>query len=195
MLEKDPILQEMQINDYKYKNIVYLDDEVYRDSQLKVVRQLSKLANKELQKDKADRRPIKLVISSYGGNVYDAYAIISKMEEIQEKGIEIHTHCNGYAASAGSLILIAGTKGHRTSSRYAWILFHQPQLYSDGHETMQERLSSVRELEVLWRTLTTIIKKHSEIPESEIEDYTEKNIDFSYTPEECIDRKIIDKIL
>ena len=69
------------------------------------------------------KKEISMYINSPGGVVTSALAIYDTMQYIKSP---ISTVCMGMAASAGSLILTAGTAGQRVSLPNARIMVHQP---------------------------------------------------------------------
>ena len=189
------VLEEMKMNDYLKENTIYLDCEIDRGSQIMFCRQLRKLANQELSKPIEQRKSIKVRISSFGGWVCSVFAMISDMEMWQEKGIIIETYCDGYTASGGSKILMAGTKGHRFITRYGTVLIHQSNSYKQGQSTLQEDIKDVEESLKDWNTICDIFKKHTKLTEEDINNFLEKNINFTYRPDECIKKGIVDQIL
>lgn len=194
MLPPNRILEEMKINDYLKNNTIYLDCEIDRESQVRFCRELRKLAEQELEKPEDERQSVKVRISSFGGWVISVFAMISYMEYWQEKGLIIETYGDGFTASGGSKILMAGSKGHRYITRYGTVLFHQSNGYG-GHRTLQEQKKELEYSLKDWEVLKSMIKKHTNITEEELEDYTEKNIDFIYYPEECVEKSIVDHII
>lgn len=191
----DALLEEMKRNDYLRENIIYLDEEVDRHSQIKFCRQLKKLAEKELGKKEEERKPIKIIISSYGGVVYDFFAMASMMEYYQEKGIIIETHCQGYVASASCKLLACGSKGHRYITRYAYVLAHQIQTGQWGNMTLQERIADAEQLQKEWGIIKQFFKKHTKLTDEEIEAMTKYNLDVCYNAEEAVEKGFADIIL
>ena len=191
---ENPLLMEMKKNDFLHNNTIYLDCEIDRESQVMFCRQLRKLAERELVKPEKERQPIKIRISSFGGWVCSVFAMISDMEMWQEKGIIIETYCDGYTASGGSKVLMAGSKGYRYMTRYGTVLIHQSN-GGRGYSTLQESIKDVEESLKDWETLKNIFRKHSKLTEEDMLNFTEKNIDFVYRPDECIEKGIVDNIL
>ena len=189
------MLDEMKLNDYLNQNTIYLDVEIDRESQVVFCRQLRKLAEQELVKPKSEQNSIKVKISSFGGWVCSVFAMISYMEYWQEQGIIIETYCDGYAASGGSKILMAGTKGYRYMTRYGTVLIHQSNSYKQGYSTLQEDIKNVEDSLRDWETLKDIFRKHSKLTEKDMNDFLDKNIDFIYRPIECIKKGIVDHII
>lgn len=194
MFMENQLLTEMKKNDYLYNNTIYLDTEIDRESQVLFCRQLRRLSEKELLKPESERNHIKIRISSFGGWVCSVFAMISDMEMWQEKGIIIETYCDGYTASGGSKILMAGSKGYRYMTRYGTVLIHQSN-GSRANLTLQESVKDVEESLKDWETLKQIFKKHSKLTDEDIFNFTDKNMDFTYRPEECLEKGIVDVIL
>lgn len=66
-------------------------------------------------------QPIQIYINCPGGEVYAGLAIYDTMQFIQAP---VHTNCVGMAMSMGSVILMAGEKGHRTALPNSRIMIH-----------------------------------------------------------------------
>ena len=192
---QNSIIDEMKLNDYKLENTIYLDCEIDRASQVEFCRKLKFLALRELNKEEKDRKPIKIKISSFGGWVCSVFAMISYMEYWQEKGIIMETYCDGYTASGGSKILMAGSKGHRYMTRYGTCLIHQSNSFKYGQSTLQEDIKNVEESVKDWNTICDIFRKHTKLSEEDIRNFTEKNVDFTYRPKECLEKGIVDQII
>lgn len=71
---------------------------------------------------------IKLFISSPGGSVTSGMVIYDTMQLIKSP---VSTICMGLAASMGSILLSAGTKGKRSIFPHGEVMIHQPSL--GGH--------------------------------------------------------------
>lgn len=191
----NPLMEQMKTIDYTKHNTIYFDTEFDRDSCMLFTRQLKKLCEQELGKRDEDRKPVKVIISSYGGNVYDFFTCASMMEYYKEKGIIIETHCYGYAMSAGAKLLILGSKGHRYATRYSSILLHQIQTGQWGRMTMQEKIADTEEMKRNWDVLKNIIKNNTTLSDEEIENFTHLNLDVYYTAEEAKEKGIVDVLI
>lgn len=99
--------------------IVFLSDEVNDQTASLVVAQLLFLENQDADKD------INLYINSPGGSITAGMAIYDTMNFIK---CDVSTICIGMAASMGSFLLSAGTKGKRLALPNAEIMIHQPLL-------------------------------------------------------------------
>lgn len=90
--------------------------------------------------DSIDNNDITLHISSPGGSVSSGLSIIDVMDYIHS---DIRTINTGIAASMGSVLLGAGTKGKRSSLRFSTTMLHQSSgsaggVLADAEITMNE---------------------------------------------------------
>src|SRR5437762_7119930 len=69
------------------------------------------------------KRDIHLYVNSRGGSVTAGMAIYDTMQFVT---CDVATYCMGMAASMGSMLLTAGTKGKRFALPNAEIMIHQP---------------------------------------------------------------------
>lgn len=97
--------------------IIMLSDEVNDATASLVVAQLLYLEGQDPDKD------IHLYINSPGGSISAGMAIYDTMQFIK---CDVSTICVGLAASMGSFLLAAGTKGKRLSLPHSEIMIHQP---------------------------------------------------------------------
>ena len=73
--------------------------------------------------DAIEKKDIHLYINSPGGYVTSGFAIYDCIKSLQS---DVSTICTGFAASMGSIILSAGTKGKRFIQPHARVMIHQP---------------------------------------------------------------------
>ena len=81
-----------------------------------------------LEADNPDK-DIQLYINSPGGSVTDGMGIYDIMQFVK---CDVATTCIGMAASMGSLLLQAGTKGKRYCLPHARVMIHQPLIGGHG---------------------------------------------------------------
>ena len=112
----DP-LQKLIDKKFLEERTIFLWGEVNDDTSRDVV---SKLIYLEKQKPK---EKITFFINSPGGMVTSGMAIYDTMQLITSP---VTTVCMGLAASMGSILLSAGTKGERYIYPYAEVMIHQP---------------------------------------------------------------------
>ena len=69
----------------------------------------------------SSEQPINLFVNCPGGEVYAGLAIYDTMQYIRAP---VHTNCVGIAMSMGSIILMAGEKGHRVALPNSRVMIH-----------------------------------------------------------------------
>lgn len=106
--------------------IVFLGEEVTRDSANLVIAQLLHLESQDPDKD------ISLYIDSPGGDVYAGLGILDTMNFIKP---DVATICVGMAASMGAVLLAGGAKGKRMALPNSMVLIHQPLSGAQGQQS------------------------------------------------------------
>ncbi len=134
------------------------------------------------------KKEISFYINSPGGIVWSGLAIYDTMQYVSSK---IMTICIGQAASAGSLLLMAGEKDMRFSLPNSRIMVHQPSGGYQGQVTDIE--IQTNEIRKTKERLNQIYAKHTGKKLSEVSNIMERDKYFS--PEEAIKFGLIDKIV
>ena len=134
------------------------------------------------------KKEISFYINSPGGIVWSGLAIYDTMQYISS---EIMTICIGQAASAGSLLLTAGSKDMRFSLPNSRIMVHQPSGGYQGQVTDIEIQTT--EIKKTKEKLNKIYAKHTGNKIEDVEKIMERDKYFS--PEEAIKFGLIDKIV
>lgn len=119
---------------------------------------------------------------------YTGLAIYDTMQYIRSP---INTICLGQAASMGSLLLAAGTKGERRSLPNATIMIHQP---SGGYSGQAKDMTiHTKQIVRVWDSLNQLYAKHT----GQSVEIIQKNMDRDYfmTPEEAKEFGIIDEVI
>lgn len=116
-----------------------------------IVAQLLFLQSEDATKD------INVYINSPGGTVTAGLAIYDTMQFVKP---DVCTYCLGQAASMGSLLLAAGTKGKRFALPYARIMIHQP--WGGVQGSASDISIQAQEIIRMKEKLTKILADHSE---------------------------------
>ncbi|WP_236849651.1 ATP-dependent Clp protease proteolytic subunit [Caproicibacterium lactatifermentans] len=163
--------------------IIMLNEEVTDATASLVVAQLLFLEGEDPSKD------ISLYINSPGGSVTAGMAIYDTMQYVK---CDVSTICLGLAASMGSFLLSAGTKGKRYSLPNTDILIHQP---SAGMQQSQvsDIMIHANYLESKKKLLNQLLAKNTGQPLEVIERDTDR--DNFMTPEEACEYGLIDKVI
>jgi len=134
------------------------------------------------------KKEISLYINSPGGLVTAGLGIYDTMQYVKP---DVSTLCIGQAASMGSFLLSAGTKGKRYSLPNSRIMVHQPSAGFQGQATDIE--IHANEVLSLKKRLNEIYSKHTNKSVDEIKSALER--DNFMTPENAKDFGLIDKVV
>ena len=134
------------------------------------------------------KKEISLYINSPGGLVTAGLGIYDTVQYIKP---DVSTLCIGQAASMGSFLLAAGTKGKRFSLPNSRIMVHQPSAGFQGQATDIE--IHANEVLSLKKRLNEIYSKHTKKSVEEIKLALER--DNFMTPENAKDFGLIDKVV
>ena len=134
------------------------------------------------------KKEIYLYINSPGGLVTAGLGIYDTMQYVKPN---ISTLCIGQAASMGSFLLAAGTKGKRFSLPNSRIMVHQPSAGFQGQATDIE--IHANEVLALKKRLNEIYSKHTGKSPEEIKKALER--DNFMTPESAKEFGLIDKVV
>ena len=134
------------------------------------------------------KKEISLYINSPGGLVTAGLGIYDTMQYIKP---EVSTLCIGQAASMGSFLLAAGSKGKRLSLPNSRIMVHQPSAGFQGQATDIE--IHANEVLSLKKRLNQIYSKHTGKSEDEIKIALER--DNFMTSENAKEFGLIDQVV
>ena len=132
-------------------------------------------------------KDISMYIQSPGGYVHSGLAIYDTMQYIKP---DVTTVCIGMAASAGSMLLMAGAKGKRIALPNSKIMIHQPSGGFKGQATDME--IHVKDIMETKDRLNKLYAKHTGTELKVIQDAMER--DNFMLPQEAIEFGLIDRI-
>ncbi|KAJ8442456.1 hypothetical protein Cgig2_022339 [Carnegiea gigantea] len=146
------------------QRIVFLGSQVDDTTADFVISQLLLLDAEDSKKD------IKLFIYSPGGSITAGMGIYDAMKLCKA---DVSTICLGLAASMGTFLLAAGTKGKRYCMPNAQVMIHQP--YGMGGGTVTEFCIRLREMGYHKVKLNKMYSRITGKPEQQIEIDTERD--------------------
>lgn len=133
-------------------------------------------------------KPIYLYINSPGGSVTAGMAIYDTMQYIKS---EVVTICVGLAASMGSFLLMAGSKGKRLALPHSRIMIHQPSGGTRGQATDIE--IEAREILRIRRQLNQIYAERTGQSLEKIEKDMDR--DFFLSAQEAKEYGLLDQVI
>lgn len=134
------------------------------------------------------KKDVHIYINSPGGSVTAGLAIYDTMQFIS---CDVNTYCIGIAASMGSVLLAAGTKGKRFCLPNSHVMIHQVSGGAQGTASDVER--TIGFMFNLKKRLNGILAKHSGKTEKQVE--ADADRDNYMTAEEAVKYGLVDKVL
>ncbi|MCI1998216.1 MAG: ATP-dependent Clp protease proteolytic subunit [Olsenella sp.] len=162
--------------------IVFLGEEITRESANLVIAQLLHLESQDPDKD------ISLYIDSPGGEVYAGLGILDTMNFIKP---DVSTICVGMAASMASVLLAAGAKGKRLALPNSMILIHQPSSGAQGQQTDIQIVAD--ETKWIRNHMNELLSQYTGQPVEKINTDTER--DNYMRAEEAREYGLVDKVI
>ena len=162
--------------------IVFLGEEITRDSANLVIAQLLHLESQDPDKD------ISLYIDSPGGEVYAGLGILDTMNFIKP---DVATICVGMAASMASVLLAAGAKGKRMALPNSMILIHQPSSGAQGQQTEIE--IAAKETKWIRGHMDELLSQYTGQPVEKIHADTER--DNYMRAQEAMEYGLVDRVI
>ena len=109
----------------------------------------------EHQNDKYE--PIELRISSYGGSVYDMFALHDVTRTLKSP---VHTMGMGKVMSSAVLLVACGQKESRWAGEHTTFMIHVPS-WDSSDQKMHDHKVDLRESERLWNNWYTLMAKYT----------------------------------
>jgi ATP-dependent Clp protease, protease subunit len=164
------------------ERIIFLSGEVTDGMANSIIARLLYLDSEDQTKD------IYIYINSPGGSVTAGLAIYDTMQHIKSN---IVTICVGMAASMGSFLLAAGSKGKRLALPHARIMIHQPAGGAQGQATDIE--IEAREILRMRHQLNQMLADRTDQPLAKIEKDTDR--DYFMSAAEAKEYGLIDRVI
>jgi len=139
--------------------------------------------------DKTQYEALTLIITSYGGDLFSAFALIDVM---RGSAIPVHTIGLGIIASAGLMTFIAGEKGNRIITPNTSILSHQwsSGMFGKAHELM----ASQKQFDLTTKRMISHYKKCTGLTDKQIRDKLLPAQDVWLSAEEAKEYHLADQV-
>lgn len=129
---------------------------------------------------------IKLRINSYGGSLFAGLAILDVIRNLKS---EVHTYVDGAAASAATIISIAGAQ--RFIGKNSMMLIHQ--LSTGNYGKYSELEDDMENNKRLMKMIKDIYKQYTKVPMKNIDDILKHDLWFDSA--KCLEFGLVDKVL
>lgn len=143
---------------------------------------------KEAKEKDFKREPIQIYINSFGGEVYDMWALI---DIILNSKTPIYTYCTGYAMSAGCNIFLAGHK--RFISKHSTLLYHQVSCWRHGK--YQDLVEDRAEMDWMQDTMEEYVLSRTKMSKEDVQKIRDKKIDFYIHANDAVRLGFADEII
>jgi len=129
---------------------------------------------------------IKLRINSYGGSLFAGLAILDTIRGLRS---EVHTYVDGAAASAATIISVAGNK--RYIGKNSLMLIHQ--LSTGNYGKYSELEDDMENNKRLMKSIKDIYKQYTKVPMKQIDEILKHDLWFDSA--KCLELGLVDNIL
>ena len=173
---------------YSSHSCVFFNDDVSHDTIFALNKELRAVADKLVviaTIHKMPPPPIWLHITTNGGDIYSAFSAIDCIEHLP---VPVYTVCDGFVASAGTLISVCGAK--RFIMPNAYMLIHQ--LRSSLWGKMSDITDEVSNLQKIMGHLTRIYGQRTSIAKKDLEKILKK--DLIWSAAECMEHGVVDEV-
>lgn len=164
------------------ERIIFIGAAVTDELSNLIIAQMLFLQSEDAKKD------INLYINTPGGSVTAGLAIYDTMQFVK---CDVSTYCVGQAASMGSVLLAAGSKGKRFALPNARIMIHQPWGGTQGQAS--DISIQAKEILRLRESLNGILAQHTDKPIEDIEKDSDR--DFFMSAEDAMKYNIVDEVV
>ena len=164
------------------ERIVFLGSSINDAVANTIIAQLLFLQSDDPKKD------INVYVNSPGGSVTAGLAIYDTMRFVKP---DVSTYCLGQAASMGSLLLAAGTKGKRFALPYSRIMIHQP--WGGAQGSASDISIQAQEILRMKEELTKILADHSDQSFEKVQEDCDR--DYFMSAQEAKEYGLIDEVI
>ena len=133
--------------------------------------------------------PIKLIINSPGGSVYDGFGLVGLMES---SPVPIHTYAYGQIMSMALPIFVMGQK--RFSSPYTTFMYHGIS-WDSPYEKLEWHKQEAHEGDRLQKMYDKIILNRTHMSKDDLENVKLTKSEWYFDPKKALKLGVIDKIL
>lgn len=178
--------------DTELSRIILLSENIDQEPVGEIIRRILEINEEDdkLEVEVKDyvREPIKLIINSYGGSVYDGLGLIDCMDSSKTP---IHTICYGSAMSMGMVILACGHVRH--AGKYSTIMYHEGSYETDGK--VEDHKQELMEAERTEKICDDILIKRTKLNRKLITAIKQKRGEWYLSAESALKHKVVDFIL
>lgn len=177
--------------DLELSRIIVLSEEVTQEITGEIINRIMRINDKDDRLSSLDkkyvREPIKLIINSTGGSIYDGLGII---DCIDASVTPVHTICYGSAMSMAMIILACGHV--RICGRYSTIMYHEGAY--EANAKIETHKQELKEIERTEKICDDILLDRTKLTKRKLQLIKASRGEWYITAKEALRMKIIDKI-
>ena len=175
-LKREFILNK-DVNPESVEDIIMAIDEINRTDN-----------EKEEENPKYVREPIKIIVNTYGGSVYDGFALIA---QIDTSVTPVHTYLIGKAMSMGFLIFASGHK--RFMHKLGTLMYHE--ISTGVHDVITGIKQTIHQSDNLMDMYDDYLLSVSNIPEELIDETKDRKLDLYIGYKKALEYGLCDEIM
>jgi ATP-dependent Clp protease protease subunit len=137
---------------------------------------------------KTQVEPIKLIINSFGGELYSGLALV---DVIDNSLTPVYTICHGSAMSMALIVYAAGH--HRIASKYATFMYHEASYSSEGKLTQHKQ--ELKETERTDKICDEYLLSKTKFTPKQLKDIRDKRGEWYFNVEVAKQYGLVDEIL
>ena len=132
--------------------------------------------------------PIKLIINSFGGEVFSGLALIDVIDNSQTP---IHTICHGTAMSMALIVYAAGH--HRIASKYATFMYHEATYEINGKVAFHKQ--ELRETERIDKICDAYLISKTKLTQKVLQPHRDRQSEWYFDVKTAQKYGLVDEIL
>tara|TARA_R100001510_G_C7631584_1_gene190328 strand:+ start:705 stop:1346 length:642 start_codon:yes stop_codon:yes gene_type:complete len=136
--------------------------------------------------------PIKFYISTYGGAADEMFAIYDVMNYVKKQGVVIETIGLGKVMSAGTLLLAAGTPGHRKLGSHCRVMIHAVAGGSMGE--LHSIKNELEQMNLLQESYIKAMSDETEMSKKQIQSLINRKVNVYLSASEAIEKGLADEV-
>ena len=173
----------------EYLSRVITLGEIDNETACEVIGLIHEINNEDKNKASENRDPIKFVLNSPGGTVYDGMGIV---DAIENSVTPIHMYIHGQAMSMGFAIATCGD--YRCATKRTTFMYHEMS-WNTAQEKMKYHEQELKEGKRLWKVYDDIIVENTEVQLKSLQSVRKEQKEWYITAEQALALGIIDEIL
>ena len=137
---------------------------------------------------KTQKEPIKLIINSFGGELYSGLALVDVIDNSQTP---VHTICHGSAMSMALVVYAAGHK--RLASKYATFMYHEASYGTEGK--VMHHKQEIKETDRTDKICDEYLISKTKFTAKQLKDIKDKRAEWYFDVKTAVKYGLVDEII